>query len=75
MERSREVRLKNGEWTLGETHPPSLQDVVAKVIHRRTLLQPMGARGEDDERPMGVRINLDVITAEPISVYLIETCV
>ena len=26
-------------------------------------------------QPMGVRINRDVITVEPISVYLIETCV
>ena len=26
-------------------------------------------------RPMGVRINRDIITVEPISVYLIETCV
>ena len=29
--------------------PLSLKDVVANVNHRPTLLQPMGARGEDDE--------------------------
>ena len=45
--------VKNGEWTSGETHPPSLQDVVANVNHRLTLLQPMGARGEDDEPTNG----------------------
>ena len=45
--------VTNGEWTFGETHPPSLQDAVANVNHRRTLLQPMGARGEDDEPTNG----------------------
>ena len=43
----------NGEWTVGETHPPSIQDAVANVNHRRTLLQPMGARGEDEEPTNG----------------------
>ena len=45
--------VTNGEWTFGETHPPTLKDVVANVNHRRTLLQPMGARGEDDEPTNG----------------------
>ena len=45
--------VTNGEWTFGETHPPSLQDAVANVNHRRTLLQPLEARGEDDEPTKG----------------------
>ena len=30
--------VTNCEWTFGETHPPSLQDVVANVNHQQTLL-------------------------------------
>ena len=66
--------VTNGEWTFGETHPPSLQDVVANVNHRQSSSQ-WELEVKMMSRPMGIWINRDVITVEPISVYLIETCV
>ena len=37
---------------------PSLQDVVANVNHRRTLLQQMGARGEDGANQWAFRLTM-----------------